>query len=353
MSLFGNNQVCHMYVANELSTEANGVDFRDNSAIGDVMLIGGNGNHTVTPTSELLRFIYKNASERVSLSPVINKKKIKSARLRAPKLQSFKNIVISNLPTAGAGNVNAGTMVQVKIWLKEWYSVSPENQYFQFGEYVIGAGDTATDVANGLAISLAKNLSTQSTDITSESTFTVPASKGGGTNTIVDNPYFTVTVNVDDLVLTEKEQIYVRGKIKPKSLNFTVQISELNASIVPPTITESYVDSTGAVSDYYGLGFGNPNVIADMEWFYLGNRGDTYRQIGYPNNFDTKYISKPKFNPVLTDYYTTLSIEFWNDGDAEDVQKSPIEVIIVSNKPTVITGLATVLTTVGVTVVTN
>jgi hypothetical protein len=49
---------------------------------------------------------------------------------------------------------------------------------------------------------------------------------------------------------------------------------------------------------------GNGKKIADMEWFYMGERGDIYREMGFPNNFDTKYFANPsKTYDVMNIHY--------------------------------------------------
>ena len=42
-----------------------------------------------------------------------------------------------------------------------------------------------------------------------------------------------------------------------------------------------------------------------MEYFYLGNRGDVYRNVGYPYTFDTKYLVDSVAN------YSTIDIAYF------------------------------------------
>ena len=61
---------------------------------------------------------------------------------------------------------------------------------------------------------------------------------------------------------------------------------------------------------------GNGKLVADMEWFYMGDRADHFRGVGYPNNFETVYLADPAQDFELMD------IEYFYAGDAEDVQRS-------------------------------
>ena len=57
-------------------------------------------------------------------------------------------------------------------------------------------------------------------------------------------------------------------------------------------------------------------MVADMEWFYIGERADQFRGVGYPDNFETKYLANP------SKAYDFIDIQYYYSGDAEDVQRS-------------------------------
>ena len=61
---------------------------------------------------------------------------------------------------------------------------------------------------------------------------------------------------------------------------------------------------------------GNGKKIADMEYFYMGERGDFYRNVGFPNVIHTKYLVNPDSN------YNTIDIHYFYEGSNENVQKS-------------------------------
>lgn len=52
-----------------------------------------------------------------------------------------------------------------------------------------------------------------------------------------------------------------------------------------------------------------------MEWFFLGERADQYRD-SFPDNFETTYLADP------SKLYEFVDIAYHYAGDAEDVQKS-------------------------------
>lgn len=60
----------------------------------------------------------------------------------------------------------------------------------------------------------------------------------------------------------------------------------------------------------------NGSVIADMEWFYIGARGDMYRNFGHPYSPKTKTLADPNEN------YDIIDIHYAYVGPNEGAQKS-------------------------------
>ena len=73
--------------------------------------------------------------------------------------------------------------------------------------------------------------------------------------------------------------------------------------------------------------------IADLEYFCMGERGDQYRGIGWPNIIPTKYMVDP------TKEYATLDIHYAYVGANESVQKSEKDITIVCADTTVLNGI--------------
>lgn len=58
-------------------------------------------------------------------------------------------------------------------------------------------------------------------------------------------------------------------------------------------------------------------AIADLEYFTFGERGDDKRLFNWPHNYDPTYLVD------LSKVYDVVTIEFYWNGSAENVQKSP------------------------------
>ena len=72
--------------------------------------------------------------------------------------------------------------------------------------------------------------------------------------------------------------------------------------VVWGTVTDQTPTKANAVAGTTGVG--NGKKIADLEYFCMGERGDQYRNMGFPNVIDTKYLVDP------TKEYNVLELHF-------------------------------------------
>ena len=68
---------------------------------------------------------------------------------------------------------------------------------------------------------------------------------------------------------------------------------------------------------------GNGKRIADLEWFCMGERGDQYRNNGFPNVIPTTYLIDPSKE------YNTLDVHFTFRDTGVNSYKSEKDIIIV------------------------
>lgn len=89
---------------------------------------------------------------------------------------------------------------------------------------------------------------------------------------------------------------------------------------------------------------GNGKQVADLEYFCMAERGDMFRNMGWPNNIDVKYMVDPSKE------YDMLDLHYFYSGDGVQVHKSEKDLTIVSENTSVMNSLKTALTGIGVTV---
>ena len=125
-----------------------------------------------------------------------------------------------------------------------------------------------------------------------------------------------VTGAAAGVVLVEGVQKYVRGKLsgEPSPFSVAFRLADGNLGDIvwgTDTVAKSNVTNNTTMPANY--------VVADLEYFALGERGDVYRGSRWPNDYDTTYVVNPFGNTA----YDILTIEYYWAGDAENVQKSP------------------------------
>jgi len=140
-------------------------------------------------------------------------------------------------------------------------------------------------------------------------------------------PYFTVTSSAAGLVITEAAQKYVRGKLTGEPVKISVAFG---------LAANSYMDDSDIVwgtdtVEKSGTTVPANYVLADLEYFAYGERGDYYRGSNWPNNVEPTYAISPKSSTA----YDVLSIEYYWAGVAENVQKSPRLIQIAAAKATI------------------
>ena len=127
------------------------------------------------------------------------------------------------------------------------------------------------------------------------------------------------TGSTTGVIIEETEQPWVLGTMQQESLKFTVQPTTINDG------TEERI--WGVVStETSTTSLKNGKKIADMEYFYMGERGDQYRGIGWPNVIKTTYLVDPSVE------YNTIDIHYAYQGSGEDIQKSEKDITLVVPK---------------------
>lgn len=302
MATFSTNQFRHLYVAKNF--KSNPVEV---SSIGDIAVVADeNKSH--------MYFQYMSPGGLVR-SDLINIKNVEYIKyVPADKMQkTLKAFNVSLNPEVNGGAPISGQDYILRIAFSNYIGLSEEDQYFKYGMVHAYAGMDAPTFYKKLAISLAKNFSRESETLlkfylgeTEVTPFTKEEDLKGNTEEAV--------------TIIEQEQHWVRGKKEQVSLNFMVY---------PTTITyegdEVVWGKVENVSEESGITVSNGKTIADMEYFYMGERGDIYRDMGAPNTYDTQYLVDP------TATYDVLEIHYSYVGANESVQKSEKDITIVGD----------------------
>ena len=306
MATFSTNQVKQLYVATGLDTTPD--------ALGDITFVAcGDGQIAA-------KYFGKDGIVRTD---IIDLASLKGKAIKASAMGRY-------LESAYIANTSAvaGQQYILKVTVNEFGGVSPEDKGFIFGEYTAKAGDAAKNVIAGLALNLAKN-ATKAAACKLIKVFVTTADYDDaltiGTNAWEVTPDLSEATiagygSLAGIVIEAAEQPWVPGKIPYQFLSFSVAADPIKSSGIATdwaTISMNTSHPSAVVV--------NSKKIADLEWFCAGERGDVYRGMGYPNNFEFD----PTVNPSATYGYHLVDLTWGYKGDAEDIQVSPKELIIV------------------------
>ncbi len=306
MATFSTNQVRQLYVAKALKTP----NVLASDAAGSIAVKNDTAkNH--------LYFGYKGA-DNLMRSDLIDIKNILYAKATDADdmAHELKAVTVTLDSEVNAGTPVAGQDYILRIVFKQYVGMSDEDQYFKYGMVHAYAGMTASDFYKKLALSLAKNFSREIVPLVK---FVLTNSDDGAVSVDATTKESSLTETYKALVIDEVEQPWRLGIMEQTPVYFEVQ---------PVPITVNGDERIwGKVEDTEPAGtIANGKKIADLEYFCMGERGDMYRGVGFPNNIPTTYLVDP------TVKYNVIDIHYAYVDSNESVQKSEKTITLVVPK---------------------
>nr|DAF24794.1 MAG TPA: Structural protein [Crassvirales sp.] len=313
MATFSTNQVRQLYVAealkspNVIATDTAGsiavkADTAKTHLYFEYM---GAGGMTRSDLIDIKNILYAKATDADDLAHDLAKYKL-----------TLDASVNGGIPVAGQDYI-------LRIAFRNYIGLSEEDQYFKYGMVHTVADMTASDFYKTLALSLVKNFNREEEGLLKFYLETGGADAGtvAGTPTEVtkDTKESTLTGTYTGIVIEEAPQEWVLGVKEQVPVNFTLQPGTITASgddRIWGTVKQ--VASTNSIPDGH--------KIADLEYFCMGERGDVYRMVGFPNVIRTKYLVDPDVK------YNVIDIHYAYVGPNESVQKSEKDITLVVPK---------------------
>ena len=263
MATFSNSSVRHLYVANGFNAGATSANH-------------GFFKSAVKTVDNELFLTYVNA-----IGQTVKTDNIPIANIRSVTSKAYKPKQLRKDSIAFAAPVSGQTYT-IRFLIRNWGSGSAEDQYFKHvGSYKAKAGDDAEDLVDAMIVNATKNFAREPLPL-----FKFTKSGTGATA---------------KLIVEEVQAPFVVGKQQGRGLNYDIQFVKATDAGGAETVTWGTV--TSVTKQYEGLG--TNSLAKDMEYFYLGNRGDVYRNVGYPYTFDTKYLVDSVAN------YSTIDIAYF------------------------------------------
>ena len=310
MATFSTNQTRQLYVAN---TDTKTQIVTDNAKTHMYLIQEGAGGPVRSDLIDLKNILWVKATKADKMA------------------RKLKTVTVTLDPAAHDENLtpNVGQDYILRINFRQYASLGDQDTYVKHGAVRIFKGMTASDFYREMAISLAKNFSRELTKL-------VEIKLNDGTVVKPSDTKETLTGTYTSLIIEEVEQEWTLG-IKPQEAVYF--------DVIPATIAYSGEELTWGVTANGATAtpVGNGKLIADLEYFCMGERGDMYRGIGWPNTIPTKYLVDENKT------YDVIDIHYAYVGSNESVQKSEKTLTIVGEAANLATIKTAIQTALGVT----
>lgn len=300
MAIYSVNQVRHLYVAKKLATSK--VTESDDAA-------------TIRPVADNakthLYFEYKGATDlmRSDLIPIDNIMYAKATKA-SDMMKKATETTVKLDSSINGGKPVAGQNYILNINIRQYIGMSDRNQTSKYGHVKVYKGMEASEFYLNMAKSLALNFSKEIAPLLK---FYVSTSTAD-TEITASTDISTLTETYTGIKIKEAEQEWVLG-IKPQEPVYY----EVSSNTV---VIDGDDRMWGDISKETVDGSHNGKEIADLEYFCMGDRGDVYRNIGWPNVINTKYLVDSSIP------HDTIDIHYCYIGGNENPQKSEKDITI-------------------------
>ena len=289
------------------------------------------------------KFINQNGFGGIVRSDLIKPASIMWANASAPEdmQKNLKLVELTLKSTVNSGAPISGQDYVLRINFRQMYGMSDEDIYQKYGAVHAVTGMTASDFYKEMIYSLVKNFSRLYAPLLeiavnsySANNVVTKATKVNGTVHLYNAAGSEINASVTKILLCEKSQVseWALG---------TKQLVPVYFDVIPTTVTDASGSEvvwgdTVVKTDPSATGMtpvGNGYNIADLEYFCMGERGDQYRNVGWPNSIQTKYFVDP------TSTYYVLDVHYAFQGSCEDIQKSEKTITFVAKTKAIIDSL--------------
>lgn len=268
MGMFSNNQVRQFYVVNggDVATIQDGVvtplqsaDIADIANASPLLIKNAKGEYETVPVDEAYD----------------------ATTITAPRIK-----VLESLTTFCNDAVVPGEKYRIKLVIDQAFCDSPESVYVKAASVKATSSDTQETLAAKLAEALNKSISKRDVAYGMFDIF-------GGT--LEEASETGIAISVNEEAMTANVQA---GIISMKPILYHVECGK---------IVVDGSEETWGETRYGEFDTNIPNgvKVAEMEYFYHGERGDVYRNMGYPNIVATKLKTDTTANYDFVEYSTS------------------------------------------------
>ena len=279
-------------------------------------------------------------SDKIDLNSVIYAKTTKASALS----RKLKSVTVTLDSEVNGGEPISGQDYILRVFFRQYIGNSDIYQEAKYGAVHAYKDMSASDFYIKLAQSLAANFGKEATPLLriyvkteSDKTEVTPAIAAMSLENAKNASKGNLTDTYTGVVLEEAEQPWRLGVKKQEEVFFDV---------IPTTVSYSGDEVVWGIAEVgeSDTTIKNGKKVADLEYFCMGERGDQYRNIGWPNNIETKYLVDPDKE------YNVLDIHYYFSDTGVNVQKSEKDITILADTSVSLKTLVSGLANLGITV---
>ena len=337
MNIFTANQVNQVYVLKSDSTVVASLDASNQITKANNLGSVGLGK-TADGKSIYFKHLGAGGLVRSDLIEIANIIDIKAtpASAMARSLMSAK--VTLNAEALSSSKPIAGEDFVLRIKFQNPIGMSPENQYWKYGVVHATASMTASEFYLKMASSIAKNMSREAVQLVKVYvTYSSSKTEITAASDVTNSTTFSETYT--GIQIEEVAQDWILGIKQQKPVLFTVEPTWVNNGtdevVWGDVVYSDKRKTTGGASPANSIvASGQPatagtvvnsKLMADYEYFYMGERGDQYRMVNWPNYVPTTYLVDANWQYG----YDTVAIHYAYVGANHSVQKSEKDITFV------------------------
>ena len=298
MAVFSTNQVRQLYVVDNVVSSESAL-----ATAGDIF---------AKKSGDDIYFKYVGALGDTMRTDIVNQKQlIYTSVATSDKLAyKLKGQVITLNPNVNGGKPIEGRDYILRVLFSEYIGISPVDKTLKYGTVHITPGMTASDFYAEMAYALMQSQKKEPNPIMNIAVLVeeIP-NEISDTDTLQD---IKDMGTIEGIIIYEAGQPWHLGVMPQGVIKIDAQVTRITYNGDDSVFWGVVVDAPMPPS--YVLPEGQK--IADLEYFCMGERGDQYRNAGWPNVIQTKYLVDP------TAEYDLYTIHYAYVGEGTHQEKS-------------------------------
>ena len=300
MAVFSTNQVRQLYVVDNVVSSESAL-----ATAGDIF---------AKKSGDDIYFKYVGALGDTMRTDIVNQKQLiyTSVATSDELAYKLKGQIITLNPNVNDGAPIEGRDYLLRVLFSEYIGISPVDKTLKYGTVHITPGMTASDFYAEMAYALMQSQKKEPNPIMNVAVIVSGTFEGNeisDTDTLQDVKDMGT---IEGIVIYEAGQPWHLGVMPQGVIKIDAQVTRITYNgddsifwgvVVDAPMPPSYVLPEG-------------QKIADLEYFCMGERGDQYRNAGWPNVIPTKYLVDP------TAEYDLYTIHYAYVGEGTHQEKS-------------------------------